>query len=128
MKFIRRLPVYAAGAGLAAAVVAVADARNWSGAQTLLVALGVGAFYVVTIFVPSLIREQVEATALRQAKAANGHPGKNGGLAIVLRADQQARLQGDHLVAFEPDPRSSRTPVTYGEPVITGAGRHAVTG
>jgi hypothetical protein len=40
------------------ALVLVADGRGWSGWQTLAAALGVGVFYVVTILVPWLIREQ----------------------------------------------------------------------
>jgi hypothetical protein len=56
---LRRLPVYGTGIALCAALIAVADTRHWSGAQTTLVALGVGVFYVVTIFVPVLIRDQM---------------------------------------------------------------------
>src|SRR5207237_152569 len=56
---LKRLPIYAAGAGFTAAVVAVADARHWSGAVTVLVAVGVAVFYVGTIVVPWLMREQI---------------------------------------------------------------------
>jgi hypothetical protein len=59
MTVIRRLPLYATGIGFTVALVAVADSRGWSDLETLLVALAVGAFYVATIVVPWLIREQL---------------------------------------------------------------------
>ncbi len=57
MTLLTRLPVYASGLALTAALVAVADTRNWSGWTTIAAALGVGGFYVVAILVPWLIRE-----------------------------------------------------------------------
>jgi hypothetical protein len=61
MRFLGRLPIYAAGLGFTVAVVAVAAARDWSGWETIAAALGVGVFYVLTIVVPWLVREQSSA-------------------------------------------------------------------
>src|SRR5437763_17118027 len=60
MVVIRRLPIYAVGLGLTVAVVAVADAGDWSGLTLFLVGLGVATFYTVTILAPWLIWEQDE--------------------------------------------------------------------
>jgi len=53
------------------ALVLVADARDWNGWQILAAALGVGTFYVVTILVPWLVREQdTDATETRKVLVA----------------------------------------------------------
>src|SRR4051812_25180545 len=57
---IRRLPIYAVGLGLTVAVIAVANARDWSGPTLFLVGLGVAVFYTLTILAPWLIWEQDE--------------------------------------------------------------------
>jgi hypothetical protein len=69
VKLLRRLPVYGAGAGFTVALVAVAKARDWSGWLTFGVAVGVLAFYVVTILVPWLIREQLADEDVRPTGA-----------------------------------------------------------
>jgi hypothetical protein len=75
MALFRRIPIYAAGLGLTVALVAVAGSRDWSGLRTLLVALAVAAFYVVTILVPWLIREQLARPSdQRMNGAQNGEP------------------------------------------------------
>jgi hypothetical protein len=56
---LRRIPIYGTGLGLTIALVLVADALNWSGLQTLVVVIGAAIFYVVTVLVPWLIREQI---------------------------------------------------------------------
>lgn len=88
MRLIRRLPVYAAGVGFTAALVGVADAREWSGWRTALVALVVGLFYVVTILVPWLIREQIaDADKAPASVASNG----NHWSVALLRVDSDAQ-------------------------------------
>lgn len=57
-RFLSRIPVYAAGLGFVAALLGVAQARNWSGWELFAASLAVGLFYAVTILVPWLIREQ----------------------------------------------------------------------
>ena len=61
MRIVKRLPVYATGVALAVALATVADAREWSGWHIVGVGVAVGAFYVLTIFVPWLVREQLAA-------------------------------------------------------------------
>lgn len=72
MTVIKRLPVYASGVGFTVAIVAVAEARHWSGWLTLLVALAVGVFYVLTIVVPWLIREQTTRSRRDRTPRRNG--------------------------------------------------------
>jgi hypothetical protein len=75
MALLRRIPIYATGLGLTVALVAVADSRDWSGLRTLLVAFAVAAFYVVTILVPWLIREQLARPSDHRTNGAqNGEP------------------------------------------------------
>jgi hypothetical protein len=106
LRLIRRLPVFAAGLGLAVALVAVADAREWSGVETAGGVFAVGVFYVVTILVPWLIREQVG----RQVKTdTNGH-----GRIARLSVDFVSYGNGD-IVVLTPDPGPSPRPVTRGE-------------
>jgi predicted RND superfamily exporter protein len=62
VKFLRRLPVYATGAGFAALLLAIAEAREWSGLTLSLAGLGLALFYTVTILAPWLIREQLDET------------------------------------------------------------------
>lgn len=85
MRFVQRLPVYATGLGLTVAVAAVAGAREWSGWLTLVVALGVAAFYVVAILVPWLIREQ--ALPVSSTRPANGVTQNGNGRAVLVRVE-----------------------------------------
>ncbi len=126
MKLIRRVPIYAVGVGLGVALVAVADARNWSGELTLLAALGVGVFYVVMILVPWLIREQVERPIKRRPKLATSVHRANGGTfvsgtdrtleegmeGIILGVDPSAH---GAFVVLSPEPRWSLVPTTKGD-------------
>lgn len=121
MRLIRRLPVYASGAGFTAGLIAVAEARNWSGMHVALVALGVGAFYVVTILVPWLIREQVgpQIRAIIPALHADGDGFAR--VSVVFASE----ANGDVLVVA-PDPSSSHIPVTHGDIAVHGVELHAV--
>jgi len=55
MGLVRRLPVYATGIGFTLGIIAIADARRWSGLVIVFTAFGVGVFYVVAILVPWLV-------------------------------------------------------------------------
>ncbi|HCG02340.1 MAG TPA: hypothetical protein DEV93_17585 [Chloroflexi bacterium] len=80
MALIKRLPVYSVGLALTVALVAVADARGWSGVRTFAVAVGVTAFYVVTILVPWLLREQLASVTPQQPEQKTvSHTNGNGG-------------------------------------------------
>lgn len=56
MRFVRTVPLYAIAVLLAMAVVAVADARHWSGWTTILVGAAAGVVYTVTVAVPWLLQ------------------------------------------------------------------------
>jgi hypothetical protein len=72
VKFLRRLPVIAAGLGFGAALVFVADAYDWSGTHVFIAALAVTVAYVLTILVPWLIYEQIGETS-NALEATNGN-------------------------------------------------------
>lgn len=111
MTIIRRLPVYAAGLGFAAALLAVAEARDWSGWELLGASVAVGTFYVLTILVPWLIREQVTAYRPETKPPTNGGRfaiavGSHGVLA-VLDDDNgwiQVSRTDDPLSVVKPSP------------------------
>src|SRR5207248_493269 len=108
MIFLKRLPIYASGVGLTVALVVVADSRDWSGWDTLGAALAVGAFYVVAILVPLVLREQVSTTAA--AAAADHAPRANGNgnhFSLRLSVDEHNLTV---LVVSEPDRRALRAP------------------
>jgi hypothetical protein len=125
MTILKRLPVYAAGVGLAGAVVAVAAARNWSGLETLLVALGVAVFYVVTILVPWLIREQVGRGRPGTRPGLGGSSGNGGPLTPSFRIE----ISSTGNAIFIPLGRSPWTwpqAETHGPRVVEPSELHAV--
>jgi hypothetical protein len=85
MLFLKRLPIYAAGLGFTIGLVLLADSRGWSGPRTVAAAIGVGAFYVVTILVPWLIREQTMSEGRSLTPLTNGH---TNGDVIVIHLDE----------------------------------------
>jgi hypothetical protein len=113
VRLITRLPIYAAGLGLTVALAAVADARDWSGRLTLAAALGVGGFYVVTILVPSLIREQ---TLVGAGRARGPSPDANGGPHVFL---VEVSESNGAWVPQRDGNGGVREPATYGPVVIS---------
>ena len=110
MRFLGRLPIYAAGLGFTLAVVAVAAARDWSGWETIVAALGVGVFYVLTILVPWLVREQALASAsVREKVDVNGQ--------AVLELHEIV-VGADDLILFVPDAGEWPQATTHGDELV----------
>jgi hypothetical protein len=69
------------------ALIAVAEANNWSGWTTIAVGFVVGLFYVLTILVPWLLREQLLRGEEKTHASTNGngaHPllGESSGILL----------------------------------------------
>jgi hypothetical protein len=69
MKLLRVLPLYAMSALLALGLALVANARDWTGRQTLLAAAIVAFVYLATVVVPWLLRDLAEPRRLELGAA-----------------------------------------------------------
>jgi hypothetical protein len=124
---VRRLPVYAAGLGFTLAIVAVADAKKWSGLTIALVSLGVAIFYVATMLVPWLIREQNASavSAYATLAAASTAPVRNGSSSTAVF--HVAIRLADGSTRLIEDVPSIATP-THGPATLTPSAPRVATG
>jgi hypothetical protein len=112
VRFLRRIPVIAAGLGFGAALVFVADAYEWSGERFLAAALIITAVYSLTVLAPWLIYEQLAAAA-RAGRRSNGHRHQ----AVIVRI----YAAGDFV---RDDPQNPIRPETLSDVFAIPAERH----
>jgi hypothetical protein len=125
MTIIKRLPVYAAGLGFTVLLVVIAAGRDWSGVRTLVVALGVAAFYVVTILVPWFIREQVGRESVRWLGMRHLGSHTNGGRATI--AVGYGRETDGVLIAVDVE-EGTLVPATHGPVTLSPSEPHTAHG
>jgi uncharacterized membrane protein len=128
---LRRIPVYAVGVGFTFAIVAVADARHWSGLMITLVSLAVAVFYVATILVPYLIRIQFAAQAPVEVVTTSNSNGDWRLSLVNLAAGPKTvevytiRVSGQHADELELD---EHIPATHGPTTVQHSEPHVAVG